>query len=522
VSKKTKIKTLREGNNMTPEEIYSNYNVGALDEYDAINLLIEECGFDGEDAKYYLADYDMDELDDPAPLAESKSPIGKHRPYEALRRAAGKNAIVRDPDDPEFGVRSNGERVRLPVMDEPRIKSSDMGGLSFSDSEPGELDFLGERFFEGILGSRGGPKPFAAVGGETVPFSPNDDESTLRAFNSIRRGRAEKIVKMGESKSTEIPRLRELSVPGVYQLMFRGENGGIQDGFEFSGSDDEKRNRALTAVSKRPGSFIKCIQENDVNHRDRLSEGGHRVQLPGDVRDQFIHHILLIKDPQKRRDEMAKIQKEVYDANVKAYLKANPDATKAEAEADENTKQKDAISPPLSGSLKEANDGRNEREIIRRIGESFGLDDDVAEFYVLSALGCDDEQSFMTDIVSEDEDEDSDLCGAVAIPYAEAKDLYRHIKRMAGGLREGRVKEMLAERIEDARLELENVLGHALDDEEYYDTVEPKLWEYYSHSIDAEELVDCVMAADGFDLGDEGDDAVTIMRQLHSALPSRD
>jgi len=57
-----------------------------------------------------------------------------------------------DPDDEAFWIRSNGERVRRPIADgytarmeaygKPTV--ADMGGLSFADAKPGELDFLGE------------------------------------------------------------------------------------------------------------------------------------------------------------------------------------------------------------------------------------------------------------------------------------------------------------------------------------------------------------------------------------------
>jgi hypothetical protein len=84
------------------------------------------------------------------------------------------------------------------------------------------------------------------------------------------------------------------------------------------------------------------LEESLVDGFIRLREGGHRVSLDPEVKSNFIHGILLIKDPQKRREVMAEIQKEVYDANVKDYLKQNPQESQASAEANENTKQAQA------------------------------------------------------------------------------------------------------------------------------------------------------------------------------------
>jgi len=233
-------KTLREGSEMLPEDVYSQYKNGEIDEDEAIDLLIGKCGFDGEDAQDFLG-----EIEGPEPLKEfNLSDVPEEKRWK-------------EEDDPEYFkmLRKSGRAARRR-----------------------------DKFFDIVD---------TVIPGVTIP-------------NALRK---------------------------VYR------------------------------------------------------EGGHRVQLPGEVRDQFIHHILLIKDPQKRRDEMAKIQKAVYDANVKEYLKKNPDATKAEAEADENTKQKDAISPPLKGTLNESsigqpfkNGGAGMKDMHERNKESYGLKESEGVF----------------------------------------------------------------------------------------------------------------------------------------------
>jgi len=66
--------------------------------------------------------------------------------------------------------------------------------------------------------------------------------------------------------------------------------------------------------------------------------------------------------------------------------------------------------------------------IVAAIADEFGLDDELADFYVDAAISCANAQDFMDEIIMADEDENGLYFGEVAIPYAEAKNLFRAIK----------------------------------------------------------------------------------------------
>jgi hypothetical protein len=95
-------------------------------------------------------------------------------------------------------------------------------------------------------------------------------------------------------------------------------------------------------------------------------------------------------------------------------------------------------------SLKE---GRN--DLGARVAQKFGVDSDVAEYYVEAAESANDVKDFADTVYMDDEDEDGEFYCMVAVPYADLKELYRFIKgidesaerEFASILREGSPKK---------------------------------------------------------------------------------
>jgi hypothetical protein len=227
------IRKLQESSNdLTAEEIYDNFKVGALDEDDAIGLLLD-LGYDGEDAQTFLGSGDL----------------GGGEPHD---EASGFELLE--------------------------------AGIDFdADGSPIEED---EDYIEDLEGW------------------------ILKPLSGIHENLADEFVRLREKTMSEY---------------------SDEEWDDLTEAQQDK----IRKESKKP----KGDNSNTGPGHNKIQEGGPRVTLNQETKDAFVHGILLIKDPEKRREVMSEIQKEVYDANVKEFLKANPEANQATAEANENVKQ---------------------------------------------------------------------------------------------------------------------------------------------------------------------------------------
>jgi len=59
-----------------------------------------------------------------------------------------------------------------------------------------------------------------------------------------------------------------------------------------------------------------------------LREGGKRRHIPSELRDRFIHSVLIIPSPEDRQSEIDSIFKEIAEKNQEAYFKLHPELKK--------------------------------------------------------------------------------------------------------------------------------------------------------------------------------------------------
>jgi hypothetical protein len=65
-------------------------------------------------------------------------------------------------------------------------------------------------------------------------------------------------------------------------------------------------------------------------HESKLREGGHRRHITQELRDKFIHNVLIIPDPADRQSEIDAIFEEIRTKNTETYYKQHPELKPAE------------------------------------------------------------------------------------------------------------------------------------------------------------------------------------------------
>lgn len=66
-----------------------------------------------------------------------------------------------------------------------------------------------------------------------------------------------------------------------------------------------------------------------------LREGGKRRHIPSELKDKFIHSVLIIPNPEDRQSEIDAIFKEIAEKNQEAYFKLHPELQKEQQENNE-------------------------------------------------------------------------------------------------------------------------------------------------------------------------------------------
>jgi hypothetical protein len=71
---------------------------------------------------------------------------------------------------------------------------------------------------------------------------------------------------------------------------------------------------------------IAKLKEADLLYGfSRIAEGGHRRHISQELRDKFIHNVLIIPSPEDRQSEIDSIFAEIAEKNTAAYMKAHPE-----------------------------------------------------------------------------------------------------------------------------------------------------------------------------------------------------
>jgi hypothetical protein len=62
-----------------------------------------------------------------------------------------------------------------------------------------------------------------------------------------------------------------------------------------------------------------------ISFKKILKEGGHRRHISQELRDKFIHAVLIIPEAEDRQSEIDSIFKEIAEKNSEAYFKDHPE-----------------------------------------------------------------------------------------------------------------------------------------------------------------------------------------------------
>jgi hypothetical protein len=68
------------------------------------------------------------------------------------------------------------------------------------------------------------------------------------------------------------------------------------------------------------------------NFDEILREGGHRRHISQELRDKFIHNVLIIPNPEDRQSEIDSIFAEIAEKNSEVYFKNHPELKKEQDE----------------------------------------------------------------------------------------------------------------------------------------------------------------------------------------------
>jgi hypothetical protein len=104
------------------------------------------------------------------------------------------------------------------------------------------------------------------------------------------------------------------------------------------------------------------------NFKRILKEGGHRRHISQELRDKFIHNVLIIPNPEDRQSEIDSIFAEIAEKNQEEYFKQHPELKKEQIEESKKNK------------LKEDEEDRSILKLARQFADDFNLYGEDASF----------------------------------------------------------------------------------------------------------------------------------------------